>query len=118
MTASSSSPARWIACKSKHKVRKKKRPGVLKRSGAWPPAGSKVEGSALEIGPLLLDDGANALAEQGYIKRLLEPFAEAVIGQPFRVGLVFAGQRHDHRLLVLRIAAQVRGDLQGLAAAH
>src|SRR4051794_5367886 len=64
----------------------------------------------LHVLALLLDEGADALAEQGDVERLLEGLAVAVLRQPLGAGLVLAGQRDDEGRLVLRVAAQVLGD--------
>src|SRR5207245_2895901 len=70
------------------------------------------------IGTLLFDERLNPLRQQGNIKRLLEGFAEAEIDQPLGSRFVLAGEGDDQGLLVLRVAAEVGGNLQGFAAAH
>src|SRR5205809_376407 len=101
----------------------KKRPGCPENPGAWPSAGSWRSGPrgprrSSRIGALLFDERLNPLGEQGDIERLLERFAEAEVNQRLGGRFVFAGEGDDQGLFVLGIAAQVGGNLQGLAAAH
>src|SRR5690348_18398946 len=56
----------------------------------------------LEVRPLLLDEGADALAEQGDVERLLERLVEAVVRQRLGGRLVLAREGDDERLLVSR----------------
>src|SRR5947209_1568790 len=82
-----------------------------------PPGPARRAAYRSKVLPLLLDQRADALGEQGDVERLLERLAVAVLGQALGVGLVLAGQGDDEGRLVLRVAPQVLGDLQGLAAA-
>src|SRR5205085_6595868 len=68
--------------------------------------------------PLLLGQRADALAEQGDVERLLEDLAEAELDELLGGGLVLAGQADDQGRLVGRVAAEVLGDLDRLAAAE
>src|SRR5262249_44812760 len=61
---------------------------------------------------------ADALAEQGDVERLLEPLAEAVVDERLRGGLVLAGEGDHEGGFVVGVAAEVLGNLEGLAAAH
>src|SRR5262249_26271260 len=91
--------------------------------GFWPSAGSwasktPVGGVGSGVLAFLFHERADALGQQGHVEGLLEGLVEAVVDERLRGGLVLAGQGDDQRLLVLRLAAQVLGDLQRLAAAQ
>src|SRR5947199_5935714 len=75
-------------------------------------AGGRLVRLALRLG-----QGADPLAEQGDVERLLERLAKAELGQLLGGRLVLARQADDQRGLVGGVAAEVLGDLDGLAAA-
>src|SRR5207237_5837170 len=96
---------------------------TLERPGAWPPAWSWISGlhkpgRRSRVCASFLHERLNALGEQSHVKRLFEGFAETVVHEGFRCSFVFAGQRDDQGLLILGVAAQVLGDLQGFTATH
>src|SRR5262249_44280068 len=94
------------------------KPGRLAVAGSWAGLSPGRSPPRSEVVPLLLDQGTNALTQQGDVERLLEGLAEAIVDQVLGVGLVLAGQSDDEGLFVLRVAPQVLGNLQRLAAAH
>ena len=57
---------------------------------------------------------ASRATSNGFLNASLKPYFDSASG----FGFVLAGQGDDQRGFVLRVAAQVLGDLQALAAAH
>src|SRR5262245_14274441 len=80
-------------------------------------AGGRSTGG-LQVVALGVSERADALGEQGHVERLLEDLAEAVLRQLLRGSLVLAGQADDQRGLVGGVLAEVRRDLDRLAAAQ
>ena len=80
--------------------------------------GGVLYGVRLRSSALLLDQRADALAQQGDVERFLEGLVETEVAQALRRRLILAGQGDDERLLERRNAPQVLGDLQRLAPSH
>lgn len=72
----------------------------------------------LHVGPLLVDDALDVLAEQSDVERLFEGVVEALGLQAVGVRFIFEGEGEDECLFVGCIAAKVLGNLNAFAAAH
>jgi hypothetical protein len=74
--------------------------------------------SCLQISPFFFDEGADAFGQKGDVEGLLERLVEAEVQEGFRGRFVLTGQRHDERMFVLGVAAEVLGNLHAFATAH